>query len=77
MFEETQSVNTLISKVEDLVARYEDLRTQNEELRQELVTVKGQNEAKDAQIAKLEDELQDKELEGLEILEKIESVLGK
>ncbi len=77
MFEESQSVNSLVSKVEDLVIKYEELRTQNEELRQEVVSVKAQNEAKDAQIAKLEDELQNKELEGLEILEKIESVLGK
>ncbi len=41
---------------------------QNESLRQELVRVKAQSEAKDAQIAKLEDDLKMKDLEAEEYI---------
>lgn len=77
MFEESQAVNSLASKVEDLLSRFEELRSLNEELRQELVSVKAQNEAKDVQIRRLEEELQEKELESEDIFGKIEAVLGK
>lgn len=77
MFEESQSVNSLVSKVEDLLAKYEELRDQNEVLRQELVSVKAQNEAKDTQISKLQEELRSREMESEDIFGKIEAVLGR
>lgn len=77
MFEESQSVNSLVSKVEDLLIKYEELRDQNEELRQELVSVKAQNEAKDTQISKLQEELRSHEMESEDIFGKIEAVLGR
>jgi len=42
-----------------------------------LVAVKAQNEAKDAQIAKLNEELMMKDLEIEEVIGKIEAILGK
>lgn len=77
MFEENQSVSSLVGKVEDLLARYEQMCAQNDELRQELVSVKAQNEAKDLQINKLQEEIRSRELESEDILSKIESVLDK
>lgn len=77
MFEESQSVNSLVSKVEDLLTKYEELRDRNEELRQELVSVKAQNEAKDTQINKLQEELRSREMESEDIFGKIEAVLGR
>lgn len=77
MFEENQSVGSLVGKVEDLLNRYEQMCEQNEELRQELVSVKAQNEAKDLQINKLQEELRSRELESEDILSKIGAVLDK
>ncbi|PID47705.1 MAG: hypothetical protein CR967_03515 [Proteobacteria bacterium] len=77
MFEQVQSVNSLMGKVEDLLAKYENLRDQNEKMRQELVSVKAQNEAKDSQILKLQKEIQSRDLENEDIFGKIEAVLGK
>lgn len=77
MFEENQSVSSLVSKVEDLLQKFEELRTHNEELRQELVSLKAQNEAKDNQINKLQEDLRTKEVESEDIFGKIEAVLGR
>ena len=80
MFEELKeeiTVNKLSQKVNDLLVRFEELKSQNEVLRQEVVTLKAQNEAKDAQIESLEEKLMNKEIETDEILGKIEEVLGR
>lgn len=77
MFEENQSVSSLVTKVEDLLSRYEKMCEQNEELRQELVSVKAQNEAKDLQINKLHEDLREREMESEDIFGKIEAVLNK
>lgn len=77
MFEESQSVASLSGKVDELLEKFKDMREQNEQLRQELVSVKAQNEAKDIQIAKLQDELKNKDADGEEIMGKIEAVLGR
>lgn len=77
MFEENQSVSSLVAKVEDLLGRFEELQDQNENLRQEIVSIKAQNEAKDTQILKLQEEIRSRELESEDIFGKIEAVLGK
>ncbi len=76
MFEQTPSVNSLADKVEDLLSKYEELKQINENLRQELVQAKAGDEAKDAQIAKLQEELRLKDQENEDIFGKIEAVLN-
>jgi len=53
------------------------LEEENNNLRNELVAVKAQNEAKDAQIAKLDEELMMKDLEIEEVIGKIETMLSE
>ena len=80
MFEELKeevTVNKLAQKVDELLVRFEELKSQNSALRQEIVTLKAQNEVKDAQINKLEEDLMNKDLESDDILSKIEEVLKK
>jgi len=77
MFEEEKSVTTLAQKIEELLTRYKDVVAQNEALRQEVVKAKALSEAKDVQIAKLENDLIHKGLNGDDLLSKIEAVLGK
>ena len=80
MFEESKeevTVNKLAKKVDELLARFEELKLQNSALRQEIITLKAQNEAKDAQINKLEEDLMNKDIESEDILLKIEEVLKK
>ncbi len=77
MFEEEKSVTTLAQKIEELLTRYKDVVAQNEALRQEVVKAKALSEAKDVQIAKLENDLIHKGLNGDDLLSKIEAVLGR
>ena len=77
MFEEEKNVTTLAQKIEELLTRYKDVVAQNEALRQEVVKAKALSEAKDVQIAKLENDLIHKGLNGDDLLSKIEAVLGK
>ena len=76
MFEE-KVVEKLSSKIEELITKFDALKNENELLRQELVRVKAQSEAKDAQIAKLEEDLKAKDMEADDILSKIEEVLNR
>lgn len=77
MYEEPRTVNTLADRIQDLLAKFEELKTQNDALRNEIVSVKAQNEAKDAQISKLQEELRTREMESEDIFGKIEAVLGR
>lgn len=77
MFEDEKSVTTLAQKIEELLTRYKDVVAQNEALRQEVVKAKALSEAKDVQIAKLENDLIHKGLNGDDLLSKIEAVLGR
>lgn len=77
MFEESQSVHSLVGKVDDLLVKFQELREENEQLRQELVSVKAQNEAKDTQINNLQDKLHSNEADSDDIIGKIEAVLGR
>jgi len=76
MFEQ-KVVEKLSTKIDELVSKYNSLKDENESLRQELVRVKAQSEAKDAQIAKLEEDLRQKDMEADDILSKIEEVLNR
>jgi len=77
MFAEEKNITTLSEKIEELLTRYKDVVAQNEALRQEVVKAKALSEAKDIQIAKLENDLIHKGLSGDDLLSKIEAVLGK
>jgi len=80
MFEELKeevTVNKLSEKVNDLLVRFEEMKTQNNTLRQEVVTLKAQNEAKNAQIEKLEEDIMNKDIESDDIFAKIEEVLKR
>ena len=80
MFEELKeevTISKLATKVNDLLTRFEELKTQNDTLRQDVVTLKAQNQAKDAQIEKLEEDLMNKDIESDDIFSKIEEVLKR
>lgn len=77
MFEELDKADTLSSKIDELLIKYEELKVQNSELKNELSSVKAQNEAKDAHINKLQEEMANKEKEHDDIFGKIEEVLGR
>jgi regulator of replication initiation timing len=77
MFEDEKNVTSLAQKIEELLTRYKDLVAQNEALRQEVIKARALAEAKDIQIAKLENDLIHKGLNGDDLLSKIEAVLGK
>ncbi|WP_457597646.1 hypothetical protein [Hydrogenimonas sp.] len=70
-------IEQLSEKIDKIVARLKALEEENGRLRNELVAVKAQNEAKDAQIAKLSEELAMKDLEIEEVIGKIEALLGE
>ncbi len=70
-------IEQLAKKIDEVVARLKRLEEENSRLRNELVAVKAQSEAKDAQIAKLTEELAMKDLEIEEVIGKIEAMLGE
>jgi len=69
-------IEQLNEKIDAMVTRYEGMKAENESLRNEVVTLKGQSEAKDATIMKLEEENALKDIEIEEIVKKIELALG-
>ncbi|ARU49224.1 hypothetical protein FA592_02425 [Sulfurospirillum diekertiae] len=77
MFEEERNISTLSQKITELLEKYKDLLAQNEALRQEVVKAKALAEAKNVQIAKLEQDLIHKDVNSDDLLSKIEAVLGK
>lgn len=76
MYDE-KMINSMSDRVNELLARYTEQLEINEDLRNQLVSSKAQNEAKSNQIARLEEELRNKNIESDEITKKIEAVLGK
>ena len=70
-------IEQLNEKIEAMVTRYDTMKQENETLRTELVSVKGQSEAKDTAITKLEEENAMKDIEIEEIVKKIELALGQ
>ena len=77
MFEEERNISTLTQKITELLEKYKDLLAQNEALRQEVVKAKALAEAKNVQIAKLEQDLISKDVNSDDLLSKIEAVLGR
>jgi len=70
------TIEQLNDKIDAMVTRYETMKTENETLRNEVISVKGQGEAKDVTIVKLEEENALKDMEIEEIVKKIELALG-
>lgn len=77
MFEEERNISTLSQKITELLEKYKDLLAQNEALRQEVVKAKALAEAKNVQVAKLEQDLINKDVNADDLLSKIEAVLNK
>ena len=76
MFDE-KVLNNLAAKVQELMQKYEEICEDNETLRNELVSAKAQNEAKSAQITRLEEELNKHNTQSDDLLRQVEAVLGK
>ena len=74
---EEKSIATLSQRIDELIEKYQDVVAQNEALRQEDVKPKALAEAKNVQIAKLEHDLNHKNVNADDLLSKIEAVLGK
>ncbi len=70
-------IDKLSEKIDTLLAKLKNLEEENARLRNEIVSIKAQNEAKDAQIAKLNEEVAMKDLEIEEVIGKIEAILGE
>ena len=64
-------IEQLNEKIEAIVSRYESMKVENETLRNELISVKGQSDAKDSAISKLEEENTLKDIEIEEIVKSI------
>lgn len=77
MVNEEITVNKLSEKINDLLLRFGEMKQQNQSLRQEVITLQAQNEMKDKEIAKLEEDLINKDIESDDIFAKIEEVLRK
>ena len=77
MFEQVKPIETLSDKIIALLEKYKDLQSQNESLRQEVVKAKALAEAKDVQIARLEQSLIGKDINADDLMSKIEAVLGR
>ena len=75
--EETNKIKLLSQKVDELLKNYKDLKEESEKLKNEIATLKASNDAKDIHIKKLEEKVSISDLEGDEILSKIEEVLGR
>ena len=75
--ENLSAIEQLSKKIDEVVTQLKTLKEENGRLRNELVAAKAQNEAKDAQIAKLNEELAMKDLEIEEVIGKIEAILGE
>jgi chromosome segregation ATPase len=74
--ENVSVIEQLSKRIDDVLARLKRLEEENGRLRNEVVTLKAQNEAKEAQIGKLSEELAMKDLEIEEVIGKIEAMLG-
>ncbi len=70
-------IDKLSQKIDALLAKLKHLEEENNRLRNEVVSLKAQSEAKDAQINKLNEELAMKDLEIEEVIGKIEAMLGE
>ncbi|TQR61334.1 hypothetical protein [Campylobacter troglodytis] len=68
---------TLTEKVNELLERYKEVCDENENLRNELVSARAQNEAKNNEIARLEEELKNKNIFSEDMIKKMEAALGK
>ncbi len=77
LFEETNKIKLLSQKIDELLKNYKDLKEESEKLKNEVATLKASNDAKDIHIKKLEEKVSISDLEGDEILSKIEEVLGR
>ncbi|MCI6642487.1 MULTISPECIES: hypothetical protein [Campylobacter] len=77
MFENDVKKVSLAQKVAELIKTFKELKAQNETLRNDLVALKGQNEALGIQISKLENDANERVLNDDELFKEIDEVLQK
>lgn len=77
MFENDVKKVSLAQKVAELIKTFKELKAQNETLRNDLVALKGQNEALNIQISKLENDANERVLNDDELFKEIDEVLQK
>ncbi len=77
LFQETNKTKILSQKIDELLRDYKNLKEESEKLKNEVATLKANNEAKDIHIKRLEEQVSISDLEGDEILSKIEEVLSR
>lgn len=77
MFENDLKKVSLAQKVAELIKTFKELKAQNETLRNDLVALKGQNEALSIQISKLENDANERVLNDDELFKEIDEVLQK
>ena len=77
MFENDVKKVSLAQEVAELIKTFKELKAQNETLRNDLVALKGQNEALSIQISKLENDANERVLNDDELFKEIDEVLQK
>ena len=70
-------VERLGKKIDTLLIKFNELKEENLTLQNELSALRGQQEAKERQVRKLEEDLAMKDLEVEDILSKIEQVISR
>jgi cell division protein FtsB len=74
--QESTTLQKLSQKVSEMLRNYDELRTENALLKEQVELLKSENSAKEAVVARMQDDLIEKEREIEEIVNKIESILG-
>lgn len=69
-------IEDLDAKIDSVVQKVRVLKEENNTLRAQVVTLKSQGEAKDLQLAKLEEDLAQKDRQIDEVVAKIEQIVG-
>lgn len=74
--EDQTTLSKLNNKVSEILQQYHSLKGENEMLRMEIVTLRAESDAKNAEITRLDELNQMKDLEIDEIVAKIENILN-
>lgn len=74
--QESTTLQKLSQKVSEMLRNYDELRKENALLKEQVELLKSENSAKEAVVARMQDDLIEKEREIEEIVNKIESILG-
>jgi len=74
--EESTTLQKLSRKVGEMLKHYDELRLENERLKETIKQLESENESSEIVVARIQEELLEKDREIEEIVNKIESILG-